>query len=135
MELRDKVVPTNEDNEDGLVSVSVGPCLFSSIKLVYDEYNREFQFGDEEDPEDGMAEGGAAALDVISRGYSRGEQILSHRIKAYWFTFAREDYAEVKALFQTAGHDSPELWVKAGFATVSLCLPTAVTTFRLLTAL
>lgn len=104
------------EHEDQKVKVK---CLFSSIKLVFDHnyvYAHQSS-GLTDEPE--MVKGGGPAIDAVSCGWNLGREIVTERIKAYWFTFNQEDHTEIKRLSEYPGCNTPEFWVREGFAVVS----------------
>ena len=106
---------------DGL-RLAEGRCLFVGIKLVEQPFRKAAK---PTHTLQGVDDGGFLAIDVVSCGFIRDNRILSPRLKAYWFTFDREDRDRILELERTTSRDvlnKPEFWVKQGFAVVSYLL-------------
>ena len=103
---------------DGL-RLAEGRCLFVGIKLVEQPFRKAAKPTHTlQDVDDG----GFLAIDIVSCGFIRDNRILSRRLKAYWFTFDREDRDRILELERTTSREvlnKPEFWVKQGFAVVS----------------
>ena len=114
----------HEDDQaagDGL-RLADGRCLFVGIKLVEQPFRKAAK---PTHTLQGVDDGGFPAIDIVSCGFIRDNRVLSQRLKAYWFTFDREDRDRILALERTTSRDvlnKPEFWVKQGFTVVSYLL-------------
>ena len=127
MQLKTQMEGRWENHEDDQVAgdglrLADGRCLFVGIKLVEQPFRKAAK---PTHTLQGVDDGGFPAIDIVSCGFIRDNRVLSQRLKAYWFTFDREDRDRILALERTTSRDvlnKPEFWVKQGFAVVSYLL-------------
>lgn len=112
-----------------------GPVLFSCFKYVYETFVPARKPGnmDEDDWRSQLREGSNPQIDIVSTGWQRGDVVLAERTKVYWFTFNKDDKDDILELSKT--HTTPEQWVNAGYATVSIKRSVRCTVHAILTIL
>lgn len=106
------------DNNDEDYSPS-RPRLYSAIKYQYLPFVPAESLKSHVNPLEG---GGSPAINIVSKGWRFGKDILSKRTIAFWFTFRTSEKDEVQKLNEE--FKTPWEWVRSGFAVVSTCMLT-----------